>query len=147
MNSRLYLTHDNVVSQIKCAQYWPSPQRETEIFKEFVVNLKSEDHFPDYIIRRLSVINVSLCRYCFYYLCVWLNPFLFEAKKEGFLKLKNVTVISSPHNRLRFLIKDWPMDLWFFFCRMIKTPLSFLLFGWIIYNRRTRSTDCSITVS
>ncbi|XP_008330025.1 receptor-type tyrosine-protein phosphatase C isoform X2 [Cynoglossus semilaevis] len=44
-------------NRIKCAQYWPSPQRETEIFKEFVVNLKSEDHFPDYIIRRLSVIN------------------------------------------------------------------------------------------
>ncbi|KAM7388061.1 hypothetical protein PAMP_024262 [Pampus punctatissimus] len=42
---------------IKCAQYWPSPDRETEIFEEFVVKLNSEDHFPNYFIRRLSLTN------------------------------------------------------------------------------------------
>lgn len=45
--------------QVKCAQYWPSPQRETEIFEEFIVKLNSEDHCPDYTIRHLSLTNVS----------------------------------------------------------------------------------------
>lgn len=48
-----------VVFQAKCAQYWPSPERETEIFEEFVVKLNSEDHTPDYTIRHLSLMNVS----------------------------------------------------------------------------------------
>ncbi|KAM7409684.1 hypothetical protein PAMA_001261 [Pampus argenteus] len=43
---------------IKCAQYWPSPDRETEIFEEFVVKLNSEDHFPNYFIRRLILTNL-----------------------------------------------------------------------------------------
>lgn len=46
--------------QIKCAQYWPSPDRETEIFDEFIVKLSSEDQCPDYTIRHLSISNVSL---------------------------------------------------------------------------------------
>ncbi|XP_036375792.1 receptor-type tyrosine-protein phosphatase C [Megalops cyprinoides] len=41
----------------KCAQYWPSMERETEIYDDFVVKISREDHCPDYIIRRLSVIN------------------------------------------------------------------------------------------
>ncbi|XP_045061690.1 receptor-type tyrosine-protein phosphatase C [Coregonus clupeaformis] len=41
----------------KCAQYWPSPEREAEIFEEFVVKLNREDHCPDYIIRQLSLTN------------------------------------------------------------------------------------------
>ncbi|XP_061681735.1 receptor-type tyrosine-protein phosphatase C isoform X2 [Syngnathoides biaculeatus] len=41
----------------KCVQYWPSFDRETEIFEEFVVKLNSEDHFPDYSIRRLNLTN------------------------------------------------------------------------------------------
>lgn len=45
--------------QIKCAQYWPSLDRETEIFDEFIVKLSSEDHCPDYTIRHLSITNVS----------------------------------------------------------------------------------------
>ncbi|XP_013862777.1 receptor-type tyrosine-protein phosphatase C, partial [Austrofundulus limnaeus] len=44
-------------SRAKCAQYWPSPERETEIFEEFIVKLNSEDHTPDYTIRHLSLIN------------------------------------------------------------------------------------------
>ncbi|KAM7409682.1 hypothetical protein PAMA_001261 [Pampus argenteus] len=44
-------------NRIKCAQYWPSPDRETEIFEEFVVKLNSEDHFPNYFIRRLILTN------------------------------------------------------------------------------------------
>uniref|UniRef100_A0A3Q3K9D1 Receptor-type tyrosine-protein phosphatase C n=1 Tax=Monopterus albus TaxID=43700 RepID=A0A3Q3K9D1_MONAL len=44
-------------SRAKCAQYWPSPQRETEIFEEFIVKLSSEDSCPDYIIRHLSLTN------------------------------------------------------------------------------------------
>ncbi|XP_029939282.1 receptor-type tyrosine-protein phosphatase C isoform X2 [Salarias fasciatus] len=44
-------------NRIKCAQYWPSPDRETEIYEEFVVKLNSVDRYPDYIIRRLSLIN------------------------------------------------------------------------------------------
>ncbi|XP_028259048.1 receptor-type tyrosine-protein phosphatase C isoform X2 [Parambassis ranga] len=44
-------------NRIKCAQYWPSPERETEIFEEFIVKLTSEDHCPDYTIRHLSLIN------------------------------------------------------------------------------------------
>uniref|UniRef100_A0A3B3Q8F6 protein-tyrosine-phosphatase n=1 Tax=Paramormyrops kingsleyae TaxID=1676925 RepID=A0A3B3Q8F6_9TELE len=41
----------------KCAQYWPSQERDTEIFEEFIVKINGEDHFPDYIIRRLCVTN------------------------------------------------------------------------------------------
>ncbi|KAM6962535.1 receptor-type tyrosine-protein phosphatase C [Aplochiton taeniatus] len=41
----------------KCAQYWPSPAREAEIYEEFIVKLNGEDHCPDYIIRRLSLTN------------------------------------------------------------------------------------------
>uniref|UniRef100_A0A1A8RX93 Receptor-type tyrosine-protein phosphatase C n=1 Tax=Nothobranchius rachovii TaxID=451742 RepID=A0A1A8RX93_9TELE len=44
-------------NRVKCAQYWPTPERETEIFEEFIVKLTSEDHCPDYIIRRLSLVN------------------------------------------------------------------------------------------
>uniref|UniRef100_A0A665X1K5 Receptor-type tyrosine-protein phosphatase C n=1 Tax=Echeneis naucrates TaxID=173247 RepID=A0A665X1K5_ECHNA len=44
-------------NRVKCAQYWPSPDRETEIFEEFIVKLTSEVHCPDYIIRRLSLAN------------------------------------------------------------------------------------------
>uniref|UniRef100_A0A8C3AVG1 Receptor-type tyrosine-protein phosphatase C n=1 Tax=Cyclopterus lumpus TaxID=8103 RepID=A0A8C3AVG1_CYCLU len=44
-------------NRIKCAQYWPSPERETEIFEEFIVKLNSEDHCPDYTIRHLSLTN------------------------------------------------------------------------------------------
>ncbi len=48
-------------SQIKCAQYWPSLDRETEIFDDFVVKIRSEQHCPDYIIRHLILNNVSVC--------------------------------------------------------------------------------------
>ncbi|KAJ8376178.1 hypothetical protein SKAU_G00067580 [Synaphobranchus kaupii] len=41
----------------KCAQYWPSMERETEIFKDFVVKISGEDCCPDYIIRRLTIMN------------------------------------------------------------------------------------------
>ncbi|XP_036834664.1 receptor-type tyrosine-protein phosphatase C isoform X2 [Oncorhynchus mykiss] len=41
----------------KCAQYWPSPEREVEIFEGFVVKLNREEHCPDYIIRHLSLTN------------------------------------------------------------------------------------------
>ncbi|KAM4628865.1 receptor-type tyrosine-protein phosphatase C isoform 2-T2 [Polymixia lowei] len=41
----------------KCAQYWPSPVGEAEIFEEFVVKLNGEDNCPDYIIRHLSLTN------------------------------------------------------------------------------------------
>ncbi|KAM6938637.1 receptor-type tyrosine-protein phosphatase C [Lycodopsis pacificus] len=44
-------------NRVKCAQYWPSPDRETEIFEEFIVKLNSEDHCPDYTIRHLSLSN------------------------------------------------------------------------------------------
>ncbi|XP_040895632.1 receptor-type tyrosine-protein phosphatase C isoform X2 [Toxotes jaculatrix] len=44
-------------NRVKCAQYWPSPKRETEIFEEFIVKLNSEDYCPDYIIRHLSLTN------------------------------------------------------------------------------------------
>uniref|UniRef100_A0A667XMC8 Receptor-type tyrosine-protein phosphatase C n=1 Tax=Myripristis murdjan TaxID=586833 RepID=A0A667XMC8_9TELE len=44
-------------NRIKCAQYWPSPDRETEIFDEFIVKLNGEDCCPDYIIRHLSLTN------------------------------------------------------------------------------------------
>ncbi|NP_001027788.1 receptor-type tyrosine-protein phosphatase C precursor [Takifugu rubripes] len=44
-------------NRIKCAQYWPSEDRDTEIFEEFIVKLTSEDHYPDYIIRHLSLTN------------------------------------------------------------------------------------------
>ncbi|XP_076880405.1 receptor-type tyrosine-protein phosphatase C isoform X35 [Brachyhypopomus gauderio] len=41
----------------KCAQYWPSMERETEIFEDFVVKIKLEEKCPDYIIRQLSLMN------------------------------------------------------------------------------------------
>ncbi|XP_064792109.1 receptor-type tyrosine-protein phosphatase C isoform X3 [Oncorhynchus masou masou] len=41
----------------KCAQYWPSPERDVEIFEGFVVKLNREEHCPDYIIRHLSLTN------------------------------------------------------------------------------------------
>ncbi|XP_030640186.1 receptor-type tyrosine-protein phosphatase C [Chanos chanos] len=41
----------------KCAQYWPSMDRETEIFDDFVVKIKKEDSCPDYIIRHLTITN------------------------------------------------------------------------------------------
>uniref|UniRef100_A0A673LWF1 protein-tyrosine-phosphatase n=1 Tax=Sinocyclocheilus rhinocerous TaxID=307959 RepID=A0A673LWF1_9TELE len=44
---------------IKCAQYWPSLDRETEIFDDFVVKIRSEQHCPDYTIRHLILNNVS----------------------------------------------------------------------------------------
>ncbi|XP_043986456.1 receptor-type tyrosine-protein phosphatase C isoform X3 [Gambusia affinis] len=44
-------------NRIKCAQYWPSLDRETEIFEEFIVKLTSEEHCPDYTIRHLSLTN------------------------------------------------------------------------------------------
>ncbi|XP_029500544.1 receptor-type tyrosine-protein phosphatase C isoform X3 [Oncorhynchus nerka] len=44
-------------SRNKCAQYWPSPEREVEIFEGFVVKLNREEHCPDYIIRHLSLTN------------------------------------------------------------------------------------------
>uniref|UniRef100_G3NYJ1 Receptor-type tyrosine-protein phosphatase C n=1 Tax=Gasterosteus aculeatus aculeatus TaxID=481459 RepID=G3NYJ1_GASAC len=44
-------------NRVKCAQYWPSPDRETEIFEEFIVKLNSEDFCPDYTIRHLSLTN------------------------------------------------------------------------------------------
>ncbi|XP_074524941.1 receptor-type tyrosine-protein phosphatase C isoform X2 [Halichoeres trimaculatus] len=44
-------------NRVKCAQYWPSPARDTEIFEEFIVKLNSEDNCPDYTIRRLSLTN------------------------------------------------------------------------------------------
>ncbi|GLD49819.1 receptor-type tyrosine-protein phosphatase C [Lates japonicus] len=44
-------------NRVKCAQYWPSPDRETEIFEEFIVKLNSEDHCPDYTIRHISLTN------------------------------------------------------------------------------------------
>uniref|UniRef100_UPI0037E86D49 receptor-type tyrosine-protein phosphatase C n=1 Tax=Semicossyphus pulcher TaxID=241346 RepID=UPI0037E86D49 len=44
-------------NRVKCAQYWPSPERETEIFEEFIVKLNSEEKCPDYTIRRLSLTN------------------------------------------------------------------------------------------
>ncbi|XP_061594790.1 receptor-type tyrosine-protein phosphatase C isoform X2 [Cololabis saira] len=44
-------------NRVKCAQYWPSEDRDTEIFEEFIVKLTSEDQYPDYTIRRLSLTN------------------------------------------------------------------------------------------
>uniref|UniRef100_A0A673IQG7 Receptor-type tyrosine-protein phosphatase C n=1 Tax=Sinocyclocheilus rhinocerous TaxID=307959 RepID=A0A673IQG7_9TELE len=44
-------------NKIKCAQYWPSLDRETEIFEDFVVKIRSEEHCPDYIIRHLILTN------------------------------------------------------------------------------------------
>ncbi|XP_027146065.1 receptor-type tyrosine-protein phosphatase C isoform X4 [Larimichthys crocea] len=44
-------------NRVKCAQYWPTPDRDTEIFEEFIVKLNSEDQCPDYTIRRLSLTN------------------------------------------------------------------------------------------
>ncbi|XP_059425930.1 receptor-type tyrosine-protein phosphatase C-like [Carassius carassius] len=44
-------------NKVKCAQYWPSLDRETEIFDDFVVKIRSEQHCPDYIIRHLILAN------------------------------------------------------------------------------------------
>uniref|UniRef100_A0A6Q2Y466 Receptor-type tyrosine-protein phosphatase C n=1 Tax=Esox lucius TaxID=8010 RepID=A0A6Q2Y466_ESOLU len=44
-------------NRVKCAQYWPSPEREAEIFEEFIVKLNGENHCPDYTIRHLSLAN------------------------------------------------------------------------------------------
>ncbi|KAK7888610.1 hypothetical protein WMY93_024170 [Mugilogobius chulae] len=44
-------------NRVKCAQYWPSLEREAEIFEEFVVKVNSEDQCPDYTIRHLSLTN------------------------------------------------------------------------------------------
>ncbi|KAM9848657.1 receptor-type tyrosine-protein phosphatase C [Aulostomus maculatus] len=44
-------------NRVKCAQYWPSTDRQTEIFEEFVVKLNSEDQCPDYTIRHLTLMN------------------------------------------------------------------------------------------
>ncbi|CAJ1060921.1 receptor-type tyrosine-protein phosphatase C [Xyrichtys novacula] len=44
-------------NRVKCAQYWPSPERDTEIFEEFIVKLNSEENCPDYTIRHLSLTN------------------------------------------------------------------------------------------
>ncbi|XP_053490562.1 receptor-type tyrosine-protein phosphatase C isoform X11 [Ictalurus furcatus] len=41
----------------KCAQYWPSMERETEIFEDLVVKIKGEENCPDYIIRHLTLMN------------------------------------------------------------------------------------------
>ncbi|KAM9461423.1 LOW QUALITY PROTEIN: receptor-type tyrosine-protein phosphatase C-like [Clarias gariepinus] len=40
----------------KCAQYWPSLERET-IFEDLVVKIKGEETCPDYIIRHLTLMN------------------------------------------------------------------------------------------
>ncbi|XP_034439592.1 receptor-type tyrosine-protein phosphatase C [Hippoglossus hippoglossus] len=44
-------------NRVKCSQYWPSPDREAEIFEEFIVKLNSEETCPDYTIRHLSLTN------------------------------------------------------------------------------------------
>lgn len=44
-------------NRAKCAQYWPSPERDTEIYEEFIVKLTSEEQCPDYTIRHLSLTN------------------------------------------------------------------------------------------
>ncbi|KAL1251239.1 hypothetical protein QQF64_019035 [Cirrhinus molitorella] len=44
-------------NKVKCAQYWPCLDRETEIFEDFVVKIRSEQHCPDYIIRHLVLTN------------------------------------------------------------------------------------------
>uniref|UniRef100_A0A9J7YB61 Receptor-type tyrosine-protein phosphatase C n=1 Tax=Cyprinus carpio carpio TaxID=630221 RepID=A0A9J7YB61_CYPCA len=44
-------------NKTKCAQYWPSLDRETEIFEDFVVKIRSEEHCPDYVIRHLILNN------------------------------------------------------------------------------------------
>ncbi|KAK7126948.1 hypothetical protein R3I94_018204 [Phoxinus phoxinus] len=44
-------------NKIKCAQYWPSLDRETEIFEDFVVKIRAEEHCPDYIVRYLVLAN------------------------------------------------------------------------------------------
>ncbi|KAI5610225.1 receptor-type tyrosine-protein phosphatase C isoform X1 [Silurus asotus] len=41
----------------KCAQYWPSMERETEIFDDLVVKIKGEENCPNYIIRHLTMMN------------------------------------------------------------------------------------------
>ncbi|TSW35257.1 Receptor-type tyrosine-protein phosphatase C [Bagarius yarrelli] len=41
----------------KCSQYWPSLERETEIYNDMVVKIKGEEKCPDYIIRHLTLIN------------------------------------------------------------------------------------------
>lgn len=54
-------------SQNKCAQYWPSLERETEIFGDLVVKIKGEEKCPDYIIRHLTLMNVSKFQRVFIY--------------------------------------------------------------------------------
>ncbi|RXN34998.1 receptor-type tyrosine- phosphatase C-like protein [Labeo rohita] len=46
-------------NKAKCAQYWPCLERETEIFDDFVVKIRSEQHCPDYIIRHLVLTNAQ----------------------------------------------------------------------------------------
>ena len=46
--------------QVKCAQYWPSTTSTPEVFEEFEVKLNKEEQCPDYIIRLLTLSNVSL---------------------------------------------------------------------------------------
>ncbi|KAG2461835.1 PTPRC phosphatase, partial [Polypterus senegalus] len=41
----------------KCAEYWPSMEREAEIFGDFAVKITDENICPDYIIRKLTVTN------------------------------------------------------------------------------------------
>ncbi|XP_053727339.1 receptor-type tyrosine-protein phosphatase C isoform X2 [Synchiropus splendidus] len=41
----------------KCMQYWPSPSQDVETYEEFVVQLKSEELCPNYIIRHLTLMN------------------------------------------------------------------------------------------
>lgn len=55
-------------SQNKCAQYWPSMDRETEIFEDLVVKIKGEENCPDYIIRHLTMMNVSNFKLVFIYI-------------------------------------------------------------------------------
>lgn len=57
--SKKLLSEGCFAFQNKCAQYWPSEERETEIFDDFVVKIKGEENCPDYVIRRLSLMNVS----------------------------------------------------------------------------------------
>ncbi|KAM8888436.1 receptor-type tyrosine-protein phosphatase C isoform 2-T2 [Synchiropus picturatus] len=41
----------------KCKQYWPSQNQDVETYEEFVVQLKSEELCPNYIIRHLTLMN------------------------------------------------------------------------------------------
>ncbi|RXM28061.1 Receptor-type tyrosine-protein phosphatase C [Acipenser ruthenus] len=44
----------------KCAQYWPTMEREVEIFGELAVKLNEENKCPDYIIRKLTITNKNV---------------------------------------------------------------------------------------